>query len=160
MSVTETKESGYAFALPRLVARVAGRKVRRAEFSRWEAYGLGLLVFGMSFIFAARLIVDVVRPGWLEAIVLLFLPFVIWVAWLLLYFLNSFPIALCRSLGLYRAPTNNPFQHVIIMSLVTLLSLLLLRDECDWVKSLGAFWLGLLVCNLVALAILKLWHES
>ena len=32
---------GYAFALPRLVARLAGREVRRAEFSRGEAYGAG-----------------------------------------------------------------------------------------------------------------------
>ena len=48
------REIGYAFALPRLIARLGGRHARRAEFSRWEAYGLGILVFGISCVFVAR----------------------------------------------------------------------------------------------------------
>ncbi len=153
------RERGYAFALPRLIARLAGRPARRAEFSRWEAYGLGILVFGISCVFAGRMILPLVRPGVLQGLVLFLLPFAVWIAYLLLYFVNARIVALLRKLGLYAAPTNNPFQHSVIMAGTTLFALLFLRDECNGVKSLGVFWLGLLSCNLLAIVILKLRHE-
>jgi hypothetical protein len=155
----EGSDLGYAFALPRLVARLAGRRVRRAEFSRWEAYGFGILVFGISCVFAARLILPFVRPGIWQALFLFFLPPAMWVAYLLLYFINARIVALLRRLGFYSAPTNNPFQHFVIMSLTTMLALLFLQDASTWLKSLGALWLALLFCNLLAIVILKLRHE-
>jgi hypothetical protein len=91
---------------------------------------------------------------------LILLPVGIWVAFLILYYLVSLVIALCRRLGLYAAVTNNPFQHVAIISLTTLLSLLLLRDECAWGKSLGILWLGLLGLNLLAVVWLSLVREG
>lgn len=160
MNSQQRPELGYAFALPRLIARSAGRKVRRAELSRWEAYGLGILVFGISCAFAARRVLPFVRPPAMRVLVLLFLPFAIWVAYLLLYFVNAQVVAPLRKLGLYSAPTNNPFQHIVIMSLITLLAVLLLQDESDWLKSLGIFWLLLLSLNLFSMLILKLRHES
>jgi len=153
-------ELGYAFALPRLIAWLAGRRARRAEFSRWEAYGLGILVFGISCVFAARTILPVVRPGLLRGLSLLLLPFAIWIAYLLLYFFNAQIVFLLRRLRLYSAPTNNPFQHIVIMSVTTLLAILLLQDECAWLKSLGVFWLALLALNLLSIFILKLLHEA
>jgi hypothetical protein len=153
------RELGYAFALPRLIARLAGRRARRAELSRYEAYGLGILVFGISCVFAARIILPVVRLEVLQGLVLVLLPFAIWIAYLLLYFLNAQIVSLLRTLGLYSAPTNNPFQHIVIMSGTTLLAGLLLQDECAWLKSLGIFWLVLLALNLLSIAVLKLLHE-
>jgi hypothetical protein len=153
------RELGYAFALPRLIARLAGRRARRAELSRWEAYGLGILVFGISCVFAARIIFPVVRLEVLQGLVLVLLPFAIWIAYLLLYFVNAQIVSLLRTLGLYTAPTNNPFQHIVIMSGTTLLAGLLLQDECAWLKSLGIFWLVLLALNLLSIAVLKLLHE-
>jgi hypothetical protein len=153
------RELGYAFALPRLIARLVGRRARRAELSRWEAYGLGILVFGISCVFAARIILPVVRLEVLQGLVLVLLPFAIWIAYLLLYFLNAQIVSLLRTLGLYTAPTNNPFQHIVIMSGTTLLAGLLLQDECAWLKSLGIFWLVLLALNLLSIAVLKLLHE-
>ncbi len=150
---------GYAFALPRLVARLAGREARRAELSRWEAYGFGILVFGMSCIFAARLVLPFVRPGILQGLFLLLVPFAVWIAFLPLYFVNAQAAAVLRRVGLYAAPTNNPFQHFVIMSLTSGIALLFLRDHCDWIKSLGVFWFGLLFCNLLAIVILKFRHE-
>ena len=155
----EGRALGYAFALPRLVARLGGRHPRRAEFSRWEAYGLGILVFGISCVFVARLVLPLVRPGLLQGLALVLLPFAVWIGYLLLYFVNAQIVVPLRALRLYSAPTNNPFQHFVIMSGTTWLALLLLRDECDWLKSLGLFWLGLLFCNLLAIVILKLRHE-
>ena len=147
---------GYAFALPRLAARLAGRKVRRAEFSRWEAYGLGILVFGMSCVFGARLILPFVRPVALQGLVLFFLPFAIWLAFLILYYLNFLVIAVLRRLGLYSALTNNPFQHVVIMALTSGIALSFLGDECAWVKPLGVFWLGLVCLNLLSVFLLRI----
>ena len=160
MNDSTTTPIGYAFALPRLAARLAGRKVRRAEFSAGEAYGLGFLVFGLSCVFVTRLLFPFVRPVVFQALFLCLLPIAIWVAFLILYYLNFLVIAVLRRVGLYSAITNNPFQHTVIMSLITGIACSFLRDECDWVKSLGVFWLGLLSFNLLAILVEKLRHES
>ncbi|MBA3832053.1 MAG: hypothetical protein H0X34_09195 [Chthoniobacterales bacterium] len=158
MSDGQNRDVGYWFALPRLVARIAGRKVRRAEWSRWEAYGVGLLVFGIGCVFLAHALFEVVRPWALRSLCLLITPVAIWIACLLVYFVNWLIAGLLRRLGLYSAPTNNPLQSVMIISLITLLALLLLRDESGWFRSLGAFWLALLALNLLSAAILRTRH--
>ena len=159
MNTAGPDQIGYAFALPRLLARLAGRAPRKAELSRWEAYGFGILVFGMSCVFAGRLLFPFVRPGLLQGLFLLLVPFAVWIAYLPLYFVNARVAALLRRLGLYTAPTNNSLQHFAFMALTSGIALFFLRDECAWIKSLGGFWLGLLACNLLALLILKFQHE-
>jgi hypothetical protein len=154
-----TRPLGYAFALSRLVARSTGRKPRRAEFSGLEAYGLGLLVFGMSCVFVARSLLFV-RPTVFYLMVLLILPFAIWIGFLLLYYLNSLVVALLRRLGFYSAVTNNPFQHIVIMSLISLVAFQFLLEEPVWVKSLGVFWLGVLSLNLLSILIEKFLDEA
>jgi hypothetical protein len=154
------REIGYAFALPRLIARLGGRNARRAELSRWEAYGVGTLVFGISCAFVAHAFLPIVRPEFARLLAPLLLPFAIWVAFLLLYYANSLMAALLRRLGLYSARTNIPFQHFVIMTLVTLLSARLLRAESVWMRSLGVFWLGLLGLNLLAIVLLKILWEG
>ena len=153
-------ELGYAFALPRLVARLAGRKVRRAEFSSGEAYGVGVLVFGVSCVFVARALFPLVRSLAWQLLVLFLLPFAMWAAYLLLYYVNSLVAAFLRKLRIYAAVTNNPFQHVVIMSLTTILAVILVRDQTDWMRSLGAFWLALLALNLLAIFLEKLLDEA
>ena len=108
------REIGYAFALPRLIARLGGRRARRAELSRWEAYGMGILVFGISCVFVAHTLLPVVRPAFAQLLVLLLLPFAVWVAFLLLYYVNSLMTALLRRFGLYSAIDEQPistFRH-------------------------------------------------
>ena len=156
----EELELGYAFALPRLVARLAGRKVRQAEFSRLEAYGVCFLVFGISNLFVARALLPLLGSLVLQGLVGFLLPFAMWAAFLLLYYLVSLVIAVFRGLGLYRATTNNSFQHVVIMTLTTGLALALVRDDCDGVKSLGFLWLGLLGLNLLAIAVLRFFLKE
>lgn len=151
---------GYAFALPRLIARLARRKVRRAESSSWEAYGLGIVVFGISCVFVAHALLPLVRPFPLQLLVLFLLPFAIWIAWLLLYYVNALFIGFCRGLGLYSADTNIAFQHAIIMSLITLLSARLTYEETGWMQLLGIFWLGLVALNLFSIACLTILDES
>jgi hypothetical protein len=93
-------------------------------------------------------------------VVLLILPFAIWAAFLLLYYLNALVIALFRRLGLYSAVTNNTFQHAVIMALITLIAVEFLFEEPAWVKSLGVFWLGLFSLNLLSIPIEKLFDEA
>lgn len=143
-------ESGYWFALPRLCARLGGQKVRRAEWSRWEAYGLGWLVFGIGCVFLGRALCTVVRPWPGRALCLLLTPIAIWLACLLIFFVNWLLAKLLRRLGLYSGRTNKPVQSFVIIALVTLLAALLVRDETGWLRSLGIFWLGLVGLNLGA----------
>lgn len=159
MKAAATRQLGYAFALSRLVARLAGCKARRAEFSSTEAYGLGILVFGISCVFVARAVLPIVRPWALYLVLLFVLPFAIWLAFLLLYYLNSLVIVLFRRLGLYSAATNNPFQHILIMSFTSLIALYFLREERGWVKSLGVLWLGLLSLNLLSIFLERFLDE-
>ncbi len=154
------RERGYAFALPRLLARLGGGEVRRAELSRWEAYGLGILVFSLACVLAGHLLLPLVRPVFWRLLALFFLPFAVWVAFLLFFYLNALLAGGLRRLGLYRAVTNNPFQHFVIIGLTSLWAVLLIRTGTDWMCSLGVLWLGLLALNLLALGLLKLRHES
>jgi len=62
-----------------------------------------------------------------ELLTWLALPFVMWVAWLLLFYVDSLILALFRKLGLCRTVTNHAFQHVVIISLISLLAALLVR---------------------------------
>lgn len=161
MSDSGRREIGFAFALPRLVARVGGRRnVRRAELSRVEAYGVGLLVFGIACVCAARSLLPFVRPMALQLLFVLLLPFAVWIAFLLLYFVNWLIVAFLRRLDLYSGRTNNSFQHFVIISLITFLALRLAQDESGWMKSLGVFWLALVGLNLLALLVLKVRHEG
>ena len=116
MNDRATRQIGYAFALPRLVARLAGHKPRRAEFSGAEAYGLGILVFGISCIFVARALLPIVRPFALYLLVLFVLPFAIWIALLLLYYLNSLvdrPLSQTRALRRgHKHPVSALHHHV------------------------------------------------
>jgi hypothetical protein len=149
-------EVGYWFALPRLLARAAGRKVRRAEWSSWEAYGLGWLVFGIGCVFLAHALFVVVRPMPLRLVILLITPVAIWIACLLFYFVNWLLARLLRRLGLYSARTNNSLQSFMLISLITLLAALLAREENGWLRSLGVFWLALVGLNFLAIALLKM----
>ena len=160
MNDAPARTLGYAFALPRLVARLAGRRMRRAEFSGGEAYGLGIVVFGISCVFVARAISPFVRLVVWQLVFLFLLPFAMWIAWLLLYYVNALFIALCRRLGLYSAVMNIPFQHAIIMSLITLLAARLTYEETGWMQSLGIFWLGLVALNLFSIACLTILDED
>ncbi len=151
---------GFAFACTRLLARLGGREVRRAEWSGLEAYGVCLLVFGISWVCAARAIPLFVRPLGLQIVIFVTLPVLLWLIYLLLYYLISLGIRLFRWLGLYSAPTNDPIQHLFFVLLTTFLSLSLLRSEAVWLESLGGLWLALLALNLLSIVIEKLFGRA
>jgi hypothetical protein len=151
---------GFAFACSRLVARLGGREVRRAKWSGLEAYSVCLLVFGISWVYAARAIPLVVRPFALQIVIFVTLPVLLWLIHLLLYYLISLGIRLLRRLGLYSAPTNDPIQHLFFILLTTFLSLSLLQSEAIWLESLGGLWLALIALNLLSIVIEKFFGRA
>ncbi len=149
---------GFAFALPRLLVGLAGKKVRAAEFSGAEAYGVGALVYLISCVVVARFLLPLVRPGMWRLLFLLALPPLVWIAWLLWYYFIALVIRPFRRAHLYSARTNTRFQHFVIMGLTTVLAWVLLYDQATLIRLLGAVWLALTGLNLLALAMLKLWR--
>jgi hypothetical protein len=159
MKNDDTGKRGYAFALPRVIVGLIGRKPRRAEWSGAEAYGFGVLVFGIACVFCARNLLFVVRHSFWRGLILVALPFATWMAFLTLYYLNALVIALLRKLHLYSGKTNDRFQHVVIMLLTSLLALHFLRDPAGWLGSLGVFWFLLLGTNIFCIAFERLLDE-
>jgi hypothetical protein len=150
---------GYFFALPRLCIRLRGGNARRAEWSGGEVYSFGVLVFAMGCVCMGRALSPFVRQtiwAWPFFIVL---PLLVWIACQLLYSLNWLLANLLRRLGLYSARTNNPLQHFVIMTLMTLLAVWLMRDSHLLLRSLGIFWCALVGLNLFALGMLRIVHE-
>ncbi len=143
-------EAGYWFALPRLLARMSGRKVRRAEWSPVEAYGLGWLVFLLPCVFLWR------ERGWF----LVLTPIAVWLGWLLLYFLVWLLANALRRLGLFHARTNNPLQSVFVLGVASLCAFYLLTDASLLPNSLGIFWFTLVALNVIAALLLRLTHEG
>ena len=153
MSGVERFGLGYGFALPRMVARTAGRPVRRAQFSAVESYGVCLLVFAIHCIFLAQLLsVQLKAISWLRILVLLLLPLLTWIYFLLLYYVISLVLQLLRKFRLFVSWPNNRFQSLVLIALTAFIALRFLRSNTSWLILLGWFWLGLLLLNLLALA--------
>jgi hypothetical protein len=147
MKEDDPDQPGYVFALPRVVVGLIWKKPPRGEGSRAEAYGLGLIVYGMALVFCARQLLMFVRETPVRVVLLVILPFAVWIGFLLLYYLVSLVIAFLRSLRLY-AGSNERFQHYVIMLLTTLIALHFLRDPLGWISGSGTFWLLLLGLNI------------
>lgn len=121
---------------------------------------MGVLVFGLSCVFTGRWLFAVVRPFSARFLLLLTLPFAIWIAWLALFYLISLLLKLLRKTGACSQISNHDFQHAIITCLITLIAVILLRDASDWMRSLGAFWLALVMLNLISAVALRFLDEG
>lgn|GEM_PF-5706953 len=154
----ESTQIGYVFALPRVAVKFFGGRPRRAEWSRVEAYGFGLIVYGMAFVFLARELLMLVRSPPACLSLLLILPVAVWIGFLLLYYLLSRVIALLRRFRLYSGP-NDRFQHYVIMLLTSLIALHFLRDPLGWISGLGTLWFLLLGLNIFCIFFERLLDE-
>ena len=158
MKQDSSSERGYVFALPRVIVGLIGKRPRREEWSRAEAYGVGLLVFGIVCVFCGRVALMFVRAPLARTLLLLILPVVVWILFLLLYYLVSLLIRLLRKLRLYSG-ANDRFQHYVITLLTTLMALQFLRDPNGWMGALGTVWLFLLGANLFCILFERLLDE-
>ena len=152
-------EVGYAFALPRLLARIAGRKVRRAQWSAAEAYGLGSLVFLLPCVWLWHEELAGSRSLVRQILALVLVPLLVWLGCLLVLAAVWFLAWGLRRLGLYRAHTNLALQSFFILTLVSLCALSSLREPNLALRSLGIFWFGLVLLNFLAAISLRFLHE-
>jgi hypothetical protein len=158
MKKDESSQRGYVFALPRVIVGLVGKKPRRAEWSRAEAYGVGLLVYAIGCVFFGRETLIFVRPTFARLPVLLIVPVAVWAFLLLLYYLVSLVIRLLRNLHLYSG-RNDRFQHYVIMLLTSLIALHFLRQPLGWMGALGTVWLFLLGANIFCIFFERLLDE-
>jgi hypothetical protein len=151
-------ESGYYFALPRLVRKFCGENARRAEGSWAEAHFVGVLVYLISYVFAARLVLLYLSP-WALASALFGLLFAIWIFWLIILYLNSLIVKLCRRWDLFTDLSGNRIQSVLIAILTSIFAAELMASGL-WLRWLGALWIGAVALNLAAAFLLAILYDE
>jgi hypothetical protein len=150
--------SGRYFALPRLIEKLRGGSGARSEGNWVEAYFTGIAVYLISYLFAANLLLPKLR-WWQTAIVLPALLFALWIAWLIILYLNSLIAKACTILGLCPDLPRNRIQSVLIGILTTMFAAQLLTAGA-WLRWIGALWIMAVALNLAAALLLALFHEE
>jgi hypothetical protein len=147
------KASGY-FSLFRLLARMRGGSSKRSEDNWIEAHGVGWMIYLVSFAFGAQLLWSK-TVGWKFIVDLIALAFAIWLAWLIILYLNLLLIRLLRLCGACREISNRVLQSVLIMALTTALALQLVRSD-SWLRVIGMGWLLVVAANFLSFLVLSL----
>jgi hypothetical protein len=156
--MTLNKSPAFYFALPRLLARLQGRRAGISENNATEAYLGGSLIFVTSYVFAAQLFVNRYH-GWLAVPFYLLLCFAVWFFWLVALGFNSLVIQGLRRAGLFRRTPTRHAQNVLVCLLVAILAgqVALFHSAIRWV---GIAVLTLIVLNAVAALLLSLSNSS
>jgi hypothetical protein len=148
----------FYFALPRLLARLAGGSATRSEQNGTEAAVAGTLVHAITFIFAARLLLAGYAT-WQQALLLLPVLVVVLLWWSVLMYVNALLIKAARRLGLFRESPDRHLQSVLIGMATTAFALHLVAAG-SWMRLLGLAWIAAVVLNLAAAAVLALMHAE
>jgi hypothetical protein len=147
------KKSGY-FSFFRLLARMRGGSSERSEEHWIEAHGVGWIIYMVSFAFGAQLLWSK-TVGWKFVVDLVALAFAIWLAWLIILYLNLLLIRLLRRCGVCREISNRAVQSVLILALTTALALQLARSD-SWLRVIGMGWLLVVAANFFSFLVLSL----
>jgi hypothetical protein len=147
------KTSGY-FSLFRLLAGMRGGSSERSENNWIEAHSLGWIIYLISFAFAAQLLSSQ-TAGWKLIVDLIALAFAIWIAWLIIFYINLLLIGLVRLCGFCRGVSNRRVQSVLIMALTTALALQLACID-SWIRVIGLGWLLGVAANFFSFLVLRL----
>ena len=156
--MTNELPARFYFALPRLLARLAGRPPFRSEQNGLEAAIAGTLVHAITFIFAVRLLLNSHRT-WQQVVLLIPVALVVFVWWPLFTYANTLLIKGARAAGFLRETPDRYVQSVLACTATTLFSLNLLAAG-SWMRLLALAWLGAVVLNLGAAAVLALMHDE
>ena len=96
------------------------------------------------------------ETAWWKLIVdLIALAFAIWIAWLIILYINLLLIGLLRLCGFCRRISNRRVQSVLIMALTTALALQLAYTD-SWVRVIGMGWLLGVAANFFSFLVLSL----
>ena len=153
MSATDKKPIQFYFSLPRLAVMVLGGDARRSERNGFEAGLIGLLVFGIHYLFFAVRLLHSNLAGWLTPLLLIPLAFAVWIFWLLLFYVDTFVIKLLRSFGLFQNAPDRHAQAVIWAVITTVMAGDVLRAH-PWFWQLALIWLFAVTLNLIAALVL------
>ena len=147
-------EPHFYFALPRLIARAWGANDSPAETNWLEANVAGGLVHGIAYLFAALVFLRDLSPGQ-QALLFLPLAVFVWLAWLLVLYINALVLRLLRAGGMLRKIPDDRAQGLLIGILTTTFAVALLRAGSCYGFA-GGIWLAALSLNFVAAAVLAL----
>ena len=147
-------EPHFYFALPRLVARARGVNDSPVETNWLEAKVAGGLVHGIAYLFAALVFLRDLSAA-RQALLFLPLAVFVWVAWLLVLYINSLVLRLLRAGGMLRQMPDDRAQGLFIGVMTTIFALALLRAGACY-SFAGGLWLAALSANFLAAAVLAL----
>ncbi|MEP6937351.1 MAG: hypothetical protein ABI871_04705 [Chthoniobacterales bacterium] len=144
--------TGFYFALPRLLTRIARGHSSRVEGHGVETYLPGIAILLITFLFFFDLL-DTPFVGWkafLLGSALLLGAFVFWLAAL---YLNSVVIRLARAGRIIRTLPDNRAQSVLICGLTTVFAWSLAQTDSA-ARFAGIAWLMAIALNLTAALLL------
>ena len=157
-SVPPNESHGNYFALPRFIRKLRGGNATRSEGNWLEAYVLGAVVYLLSYLFAANLLLPRLT-WWQTAIVLPLLLFGLWISWLIVLYINSLIAKGCETIGLFPDLPRRHVQSVLMGILTTVFAAQLLTAD-PWLRVIGALWLAAVALNLAAALMLALFHDD
>lgn len=131
-----------------------GGSSERSENNWIEAHGVGWIIYLISFAFGAQLLWSK-TVGWKFIVDLVALAFAIWLAWLIILYLNSLLIRLLRLCGVCREISNRAVQSVLILALTTAFAMQLVRSG-SWLRIIGMAWLLVVAANFFSFLVLSL----
>jgi hypothetical protein len=152
------ESGGNYFALPRLLRKIRGLNAARSECNWIEACTVGNAIFLITYLFAASLLWPKLR-AWQVVIVLPLLLPTIWIAWLIVLYLNSLIVKGCWALRLFTDLARNRVQSVLMGIATTILAAQLMVAD-SWLRWIGLIWIAAVGLNLGAALILALFHEE
>ncbi len=150
--------SGYHFAFPRLLMKWSGGDARRTESSAAEANMIGIATFAISYLFLVRLLLVGGEwwSRWLIGILLVLATFLFLTV--AIYFVSLLRRML-RRIGLMRSLSDSRAQSLLVAAFTTLLAFYLIQAE-SWMRVAGAIWIGGVILNLLAAAVLSGGHAD
>ena len=159
MKTVQPNESrGNYFALPRLIRKLRGGDATRSEGNWLEAYVLGAVVYLISYLFAANLLLP--KLNWWQAVIVLpLLLFGLWISWLIVLYLNALIAKGCETVGLCADLPRRRVQSVLMGILTTMFAAQLLTVN-PWLRTIGALWIVAVAINLAAALLLALFHDG
>ena len=144
----------FYFALPRLLAKIAGTNARRTDANWLEANSVGAFIHAVAYVFFARWFLHGL-PTWQQAALLLPLVVVVLLFWMLLFGVQALVIRAIQAAGLLRDLAAWRVQGVLIGIVTTGFAWQLIGGG-SWMRVLGYFWIAAVSLNLLAACILAI----
>jgi hypothetical protein len=157
-NVPPNESPGNYFALPRFIRKLRGGNAARSERNWLEAYVPGAVVYLISYLFTANLLLPKLN-WWQIAVSLPLLLFGLWIAWLIVLYINSLIAKGCEIIGLCADLPRRRVQSVLMGILTTMFAAQLLTAN-PWLRAIGALWIVGVALNLAAALMLALFHDE